>query len=121
MPKRPADVDGRAAKATKAAAGGVMDCAKKRLQELAAKAGLEDMTVRCIATRRWAPPRVPLLQGFQKFATEDGRANGEAQRRYIPTDEIAGAVLSWRSAAPVKYIESRKFYCCAYAKAVQAR
>ena len=43
---------------------------------------------------------------------------GQVQRRYIPTDEIAGAILSYRTQAPVQYIESRKFYCCAYTKAV---
>ena len=43
---------------------------------------------------------------------------GQVQRRYIPTDEIAGAILSYRTHAPVQYIESRKFYCCAYTKAV---
>lgn len=43
---------------------------------------------------------------------------GQVQRRYIPTEEIGGAILSYRTQAPVKYIESRKFYCCAYTKAV---
>ena len=43
---------------------------------------------------------------------------GDAQRRYIDTKEIGGAVLSWRTQRPVQYIESRKFYCCAYSKAV---
>ena len=43
---------------------------------------------------------------------------GQVKRRYVATQEIGGAVLSWRTEKALGYVDSRRFYCEAYAKAV---